>query len=338
MSLPAPSAIREYLQVDSNVFASIRSAGQPAILRGLASDWPAVRAALTSDEALIDYLQPFMTQQQVSALVGQPEIKGRFFYKDDLSGLNFQHVRSAVPKILDRLLRDRSEPHPFAMAIQSEAIPELLPGFELHNHVSLLGPDVVPRAWIGNRVHVATHYDLQENIGVVVAGRRRFTLFSPEQIANLYPGPFELTPGGTPVSMVDPHDPDFERYPNYAEAAASAQQAELEPGDAIYIPYHWWHAVDSLEPFNFFANYWWSDAPKEGGHPYHALMYAFYAIRPLPPGQRAAWRAAFDFYIFERSGDPAAHLPSQAQGVLTRPNRQQFGRLKETLKQILLKL
>ena len=233
MSVPAPTPIREYRQADSKLFADIRASRQPAVLRGLAKNWPAVRAALTSDEALIDYLQPFMTEQQVSALVGPPEIGGRFFYKDDLSGLNFQHVRSAVSQILDRLLRDRSEPRPFAMAIQSEAIPGLLPGFELQNHVSLLTPDVVPRAWIGNRVHVATHYDLQENVGVVVAGRRRFTLFPPDQIANLYPGPFELTPGGTPVSMVDPDNPDLDRYPNYAEAAASAQQSELEPGDAI---------------------------------------------------------------------------------------------------------
>jgi mannose-6-phosphate isomerase-like protein (cupin superfamily) len=338
MVLPAPARVREYQQVDGTLFASIRASRQPAVLRGLAKDWPAVRAATTSDEALLDYLQPFMNEQQVSALVGQPEIEGRFFYKDDLSGLNFQHVRAAVPQILARLLRDRCEPRPFSMAIQSEAIPGLLPGFELQNSVSLLTPDIVPRAWIGNRVSVATHYDLQENIGVVVAGRRRFTLFPPDQIANLYPGPFELTPGGTPVSMVDPGNPDLGRYPNYAEAAASAQQVELEPGDAIYIPYHWWHAVDSLAPFNFFTNYWWSDAPKEGGHPYHALMYAFYAIRPLPSEQRDVWRAAFDYYIFERSGDPAAHLPPHAQGVLTRPNRQQFGRLRETLKQFLLKL
>lgn len=338
MSVPAPAPMREYERVDGKLFATIRADRQPAVLRGMAKDWPAVGAALTSDEALVEYLQPYITDQQVPAIVGQPEINGRFFYNEDLGALNFQQVRSAVRQFLDRLLRDRGERAPLAMAIQSEIIPALLPGFELQNYLSLLAPDVAPRAWIGNRISVATHYDLQENIGVVVAGRRRFTLFPPDQMANLYPGPFELTPAGTPVSMVDPNNPDLGRYPNYAEAAATAQQAELQPGDAIYIPYHWWHAVDSLEPFNFFTNYWWSDAPKDAGHPYHALMYAFYAIRGLPSEQRDAWRVAFDYYIFERDGDPAAHLPPNAQGVLTRPNRQQFGRLKETLKQILLKL
>lgn len=338
MRIPAPMSIREYDWVDQQIFTRIREERQPAILRGYAKHWPAVQAALISDEALLEYLRPFVTDRQVPALVGQPEIEGRFFYKDDLSGLNFQRVRSAVQPILDRLLKDRAEARPFAMAIQSEVIPETFPGFEIQNNVPLLPPDIQPRAWIGNRINVATHYDLMENIGIVVAGRRRFTLFPPEQIVNLYVGPIEVTPAGTPVSMVDPHDPDLEKYPRFAEAAATAQQAELEPGDAIYIPFHWWHAVDSLEPFNFFANYWWNDAPKEAGGPYDALMYAFFALKPLPADQREVWRKVFDYYIFETSGDPGAHLPAEARGVLSPPTSSQLGRMRATLKLILSKL
>ena len=55
---------------------------------------------------------------------------------------------------------------------------------------------VPPRLWLGNAIKVATHYDQMENIGIVVTGRRRFTLFPPEQVANLYMGPIELTPAG----------------------------------------------------------------------------------------------------------------------------------------------
>ena len=116
-----------------------------------------------------------------------------------------------------------------------------------------------PRIWIGNRIRVAPHYDVKENVAVCVAGRRRFTLFPPGQIANLYPGPLEQTPAGTPVSMVDQHAPDLERYPRYAEAWTTAQQATLEPGDAIYIPYCWWHGVESLEPVSILVNYWWNE-------------------------------------------------------------------------------
>jgi len=86
-----------------------------------------------------------------------------------------------------------------------------------------------------------------ENVGIVMTGRRRFTVFPPEQIGNLYPGPFELTPSGVPISLVDLTAPDLDRYPRFAEAMAAAQSAVLEPGDAIYLPFHWWHAVESLE-------------------------------------------------------------------------------------------
>src|SRR5678816_275306 len=186
--------------------------------------------------------------------------------------------------------------------------------------------------WIGNRIRVAPHYDLYETIGIVVAGRRRFTVFPPEQIGNLYAGPFDPTPAGTPVSVVDPQSPDLERYPRFTEAMETAQFAELEPGDAIYIPYHWWHGVDSLEPFNFFVNYWWSDATPELGRPYDALMYAFYALKHLPPDQRDVWRTMFDHYVFGANGDPGEHLPEHARGVLGELTPQLLARMRATLR------
>lgn len=338
MSLPEPRPIREYEGVDARQFAAIREARQPAVLRGHAQDWPSVQAARSSDEDLLTYLRRFVHDRQVPALVGQPDIKGRFFYADDVQSFNFQRVRTALQPFLDRLLKDRAEPNSFAMAVQSEVIPQLLPGFEIENRIDLLGPEVQPRAWIGNRIRVATHYDLMENVGVVVAGQRRFTLFPPEQLPNLYPGPFEVTPAGTPVSMVDLESPDLDRYPRFTDAAATAQQATMEPGDAIYIPFHWWHAVDSLTPVNLFVNYWWNEAPKDAGNPYDALMYAFFALRPLPDDQKQVWRQVFDHYIFEANGDPGAHLPPHARGIMSPPDRTMLGRMRATLKQIVAKL
>lgn len=335
MSLPPPRPIREYEGVDRRLFLDeIRPAGQPAVLRGLAADWPAVQAARRSDEELIAYMKSFRRNDEpVTAIVGQPEIEGRFFYRDDLKALNFTRGTSPLFPFLDRLLRDRGHPNPLAMAVQSEIVPRLLPGFERANGTDLVRADVEPRAWIGNRIRVATHYDLKENIGIVVAGRRRFTLFPPEQIANLYVGPLELTPAGTPISLVDPDHPDLERFPRFAEAAATAQGAELAPGDAIYIPFHWWHAVDSLAEVNLFVNYWWNDAPAGFGRPYDALMYGLFALKTLPPEQREIWRAVFDHYVFCVNGDPAGHIPPDARGVLGQPTPELLGRIRATLRQ-----
>jgi hypothetical protein len=263
-------------------------------------------------------------------------MEGRFFYTDDLSALNFQQGTAPLGPFLDRLLRDREDPRPRAMAVQSTPVPELLPGMELENQIELLDPSVVPRLWMGNATRVAPHYDLKENIGCVVAGRRRFTLFPPDQIGNLYPGPFELTPAGTPVSMVDPLKPDLKRYPRFVQALEVAQSAVLEPGDAIYIPFQWWHAVDSLASINLFINYWWNPAP-EFGNPYDALLHGLLTIRNLPEDQRAAWRDMFNHYVFCANGDPTEHLPPEARGFLG-ASPQDLGRIRATLKQRLQQL
>jgi len=339
MDSARPSPIAEYSGVDRTEFREkIRPLGQPAVLRGVAADWPAVTVARRSDEDLIAYLRRFGRDQRVAVIVGDPEIEGRFFYTDDFRSLNFKGGMSPLDSFLDRLLRDREDERPFAIAVQSEAVPALLPGFENENRIDLVDADVIPRAWIGNRIRVAPHYDLMENIGVVVAGRRRFTLFPPDQLKNLYVGPFELTPAGTPVSIVDANNPDLERFPRFAEALKWAQVAELEPGDAIYIPFHWWHGVDSLEPINLFINYWWNDRRRDLGNPYDALLYAFYAVKALPEDQRAVWRMVFDHYVFGVNGDPAEHLPTDARGLLGEIDSEQLARFRTTLRQLIQKL
>jgi hypothetical protein len=332
--LPEPAAIRQFGSVDAGEFQEIRSSGKPAVFRGIASDWPAVDAAVRGDSDFISYLKGFAGGTRPGAIVGQPEIRGRFFYNDDFSALNFQRGVTDLAPFLDRLLRDREEPAPLAMAVQSELIAKLLPGFEVENRIDFLHRPVPPRAWIGNRIRVATHYDLQENVGVVVAGRRHFTIFPPEQLPNLYPGPFELTPAGTPISMVDQHNPDLERYPRFAKAMEAAQSAELGPGDAIYLPYHWWHGVDSLEPVNLFVNYWWSDSLTEATSPYDALMYAFFALKVLPPEQRQVWRMIFDHYVFCANGDPGEHLPEHARGILGAATPELLNQMRITIKSI----
>lgn len=327
--------MREVTGLDRATFNDqVRVEARPLVIRGLAAEWPAVKAARESDSSLITYLKRFVTPRPATAVVGQPGIQGRFFYNDDMTSLNFERGKSPLAPFLDRLLRDAEHPQPLAMAVQSEPITDLLPGFELANHTNLVPAGTVPRAWLGNRIRVGAHSDLMENIGIVVAGRRRFTVFAPDQVAKLYPGPFELTPAGTPVSMVDLAHPDLERYPRFAEALANAEVAELEPGDAIYIPYHWWHAVDSLAAVNLFVNYWWNDAGRQAASPYDAMMHALLAIKTLPQTQRDVWRMLFDHYIFGANGDPAAHLPEHAKGMLGELDLKKKDELRSTLADI----
>ena len=50
--------------------------------------------------------------------------------------------------------------------------------------------------------------------------------------------------------MVDFDNPDYDRFPRFAEAERNALGVVLEPGDVIYIPNMWWHQVESLSAIN----------------------------------------------------------------------------------------
>lgn len=289
-------------------------AGRPLVIRGLTKDWPVVAAARRSPADLAAYVRRFDRGQALPTLQGPPAINGRFHYNRDLTGFNFQQGSAPISAALDFLLRHQGDDRPPAFAIQSAPARSHLPGFEAENPLPLLGGQVEPRAWIGNRVTVAAHHDPSENIACVAAGRRRFTLFPPEQVANLYMGPFEMTPAGATISMVDFDAPDLARYPDFPKALEAGFTADLEPGDAIYIPYLWWHEVRSLAPLNVLVNYWWAPPAPGRTAPRDAFFHALLALRDLPPHHRKAWQAMLEHYVFgEGAGE---HLPQGREGVL----------------------
>ncbi len=290
LGMTFPAKIREWRGVDAAVFRNeIRPANQPAVLKGLVRDWPAVQAGRASAKALCDYLMRFDRERPFTVLFGPAAIGGYFFYRDDMSGLNFERRQELLAGTLSHLLSCADDPHPARHrdTIDSGHTTEYLPGFAEENTLSLLEASAVPRIWLGNAVETAAHFDPQDNIACVIGGRRCFTVFPPDQISNLYVGPLEFSPGGTPVSMVNIAAPDLERFPRFQNALERAQTAELEPGDAIYIPYMWWHHVRSLEPFNVLINYWWNDAVPGLASP----LYGQHAAR-TSRNQRAAGKSA----------------------------------------------
>ena len=309
--------IADWENVDRAVFENeILPANRPAVLRGLLRVWPSVEAARQSPTGIVDYIKRLDTGATVNAMVGPPQIGGRFFYSDDFQGFNFGSESVALSTALDTLVSLVDEPQPPAIALQAMFVPQLLPSFAADNPMPLLDDDVAPRIWIGNRAMIATHFDNNDNIAGVVSGRRRFTIFPPEQVANLYIGPLLRTPGGSPISTVDLRDPDFTKFPKFREALESAQEAVLEPGDAIYIPILWWHGVEALEPLNILVNYWWNDDSPAHHKPLLGLVHSMALISGLPAEQREVWRAFFDHFVFQKDGDPAAHLPDNLQDVM----------------------
>jgi hypothetical protein len=236
-----------------------------------------------------------------------------------MSGFNFVRNRLPLAQITEQVLRYSQFPHPPAVAAQSALVADCLPGFAEANPLPALEPAVQPRVWLGNAITTPTHLDEWNNIGCVVSGRRRFTLFPPAQVVNLYIGPLDFAPTGAPMSLVRLHAPDFARFPRFREALAAAVSAELGAGDAIFIPALWWHHVESLEPFNLLVNYWWhaSGGAQIGGPcGFDALILSMLNLRSLPPATLQAWRALFDHYVFGPPQEATAHIPPARRGIL----------------------
>jgi hypothetical protein len=318
--MPALQPIREVEGVTPAQFRDQVVTGYaPVILRGLVKDWPVVAAGRESIDALCGHLAHFDQGAAAEAFVGPPDIRGRFFYSDHLSGFNFERRRGGFGDLLRylRSLADRDDaPAVYAGALETS---RNLPGFAEANVLPLVeGLDAAPRIWIGNTATISTHFDASDNVACVAAGRRRFTLFPPDQVHNLYVGPLDKTVAGQPTSMVELNSPDFDRYPRFRQALAAAQQAELEPGDAIFIPALWWHQVDAFGPLNVLVNYWWEDSPDAAAR-FDAMVHAVLTISHLPPERREAWAAMFDTFVFKRHGEPAEHLAPEHRNVLGPP-------------------
>ncbi len=315
-------AIREWHDVDeTRLTTEILTQYQPAVLRGFVRNWPIVQQARRSPDAVCRYLKSLDSGAAVDAILMPPEVQGRIFYNENMDGFNYLRNKLPLSAVIDQVARYAQFEHPPSVAVQSALIPECLPKFSNENRLPFFDETIMPRIWLGNKVTTPAHMDTSHNIACVVSGTRRFTLFPPDQVASLYIGPLDFAPTASPISMVDFKHPDYERYPQFKQALDAAQVAELEPGDAIYIPTLWWHHVESLKKFNVLVNYWWQAASRtddETATPLECLLHCLSNLKNLPPEQRAAWGVIFNHYVFNAGPDPAAHIPAHARGILSR--------------------
>ena len=317
-----PRPIARLRNVDRETFQrEIVPCGEPVVLEGLVRDWPAVQAAQQSPEAACGYLAGLDAGVESDAVLVPAGLGGRMFYKPDLSDFNFARRKLSVTAVLQHLARYSNFESPPSIALQCAQIAECLPAFETVNPMPLMdaGSDVRPRLWLGNAFLTPAHIDELDNLACVVGGRRRFTLFPPEQVRNLYIGPVDFTPAGAPVSLVSLKAPDFERFPRFREALAAAVTADLGPGDAIFIPAVWWHHVESFDVVNILVNYWWQQPAfmlPDRVSPTKTMLHALLSMRHLPAAHRQAWAELFSHFVFADPAEAAAHLPESRLGVL----------------------
>lgn len=86
------------------------------------------------------------------------------------------------------------------------------------------------------------HFDLSEGVLCQLEGSKRVTLAAPSINEALYPYP--ITHAHDRQSRVDDiHAPDTSRFP--LAAGVTLMDGLLSAGSLLYIPYGWWHQIES---------------------------------------------------------------------------------------------
>lgn len=287
---------------------------EPILLRNLVAHWPVVSQGKASVADAVKYLTGFYSGMDVVEVQGSAELNGRIAYASDFNALNCAASKKSLIQVFANIFAAAQQAEPPLCYMGTTAIHSLLPGFSELNSLDLKKQNASAFMWIGNRSCVPAHFDLPDNIACNIIGRRRFTLFPPDQLDNLYIGPLDFTPAGQAISLVDVRAPDFERFPKFRIAQRAALIAELEPGDALFLPSMWWHNVEGLDDLNVLVNYWWRQSPAYMGSPADVLELALLAIRDLPPAQKQAWKGLLDHYVFNNTDETVAHIPEHARG------------------------
>jgi hypothetical protein len=98
--------------------------------------------------------------------------------------------------------------------------------------------------WFGSAGTVTRlHCDIENNLFGQIFGRKKVTLFSPEESSFVYQ--FPVTSPTAHFSFIDVEKPDLARYPLYSKA--QSKTVTVLPGQLLFIPAGWWHHVRSLE-------------------------------------------------------------------------------------------
>lgn len=301
----------EFLLTDDVLLSEV-----PILLRNLVSEWPIVKKAKCSNEEVVEYLGQFYSGIPVVEVHGDANLNGRIAYTNDFKSLNCVSYKKSLTQVFEDILSVANKADAPLYYMGTTSINSLLPGFSEFNNLDLQKQKASAFMWIGNRSCIPAHYDLPDNIACNVVGRRRFTLFPPNQLDNLYVGPLDFTPAGQAISLVDVRAPDYERFPKFREAQRAALVAELEPGDALFLPSMWWHNVEGLTDLNILVNYWWRQSPAYMGTPADVLELALLAIRDLPPAQKRAWKHLIDYYVFNNTSETVSHIPEHVRGSI----------------------
>lgn len=201
---------------------------QPVLIKNLTKDWGAY------DKWSLDYIQS-LAKDQVVPLYNNEPAKG----KDSV----YAPVKEM--KLYDYIELLKTQPTDLRIFFYNilDSMPELLKDFS-YPDIGLKFFKRLPALFFGGgNSKVFLHYDidLPDSMHFHFHGNKSVTLFSQDQTKYLYKVPYSIHN----IDQIDMDNPDFEKFPalQYVEGI----HAQMEHGDALYMPSGYWHYIKYLD-------------------------------------------------------------------------------------------
>lgn len=223
---------------------------RPAIIKNMCGEWP----ALSKWTEGVNICNGMSTLEGTTLLAKD----NKNFLYHELCDISSVSAKDAIHEILDHSRNEASgtkmytrlylDNHPNLLAdINTDILSQIASGNGPEVHFTLKNVGV----WISSMGCITPlHYDLCHGFLCQIVGRKHFLLASPEDTPYLYRNNSIATKNQT-SSEIDiykwlEHD-DYQRmkYPNVDEVQFLC--ADLCPGDVLYTPPGWWHAVTSID-------------------------------------------------------------------------------------------
>jgi hypothetical protein len=245
--------------------------GRPVVIRGIVDKWKAVSAWKD-----MQYLAEKAGERSATVSMGD------YFARNAMAAHKSQTMRLAE---YIRLMQEgrTADGKLYLSDVPLSQFPELVPdvGQVPYGENTQRELDTFSRVlFFGRDTYTPPHHHAN-NMSVLcqIAGKKRMIFFPPDQSRYLYPYSLWswLREGKNPMaSQVDLDKPDLKQFPLFKHARPL--ECEAEPGDMVFIPVHWWHAVYSpgislAVTYNFHTDLRLWHFPSPGG--FSLLVYAY---------------------------------------------------------------
>ncbi|RBP53715.1 cupin-like domain-containing protein [Arenicella xantha] len=205
--------------------ATYKDSNTPVIITELTKCWPAVT------KWSVDYLKQVAGEQIVPVYSSKPA-----------QGKQHQHAAEKQLPLREYLSMLEAGENDLRMFFYNilENVPQLLNDFS-YPDLGLSFFKRLPVLFVGGRgAKVQMHYDidLANLILCHFGGPKRVLLIPPEQTQYMYKVPFSFSA----LHSVNFDQPDFAKHP--ALKQLNGYVAELQHGDALYIPSGYWHFIE----------------------------------------------------------------------------------------------